>query len=390
MKSSKIFPFKGERKKGGDGVELNREIANVEAPIAQITSTHAGSMLGHRTEQKYPPLESIISNQSSAPYTLSNLQEYLRTIHCQEPLDLILMGYQFSTLFTSDETSISIAEKADKINEVRQLWNKIVSTFLLDSSPQEVNLPGELREHFYLIPVSQSVTTENYKHLQQAIEYAKDIIKENNFMLFIRNTQTMGALKANTRAKIQLNTSFMDQDHSIGHGRGYSIGSSPTLNNPPHPLGCPQSNERSLRAASLAVPSKRNHRCISPTFPQIVDDGNLITTTTTSTFPSTLNANVEEDISRWTLQEPVRMFNRSPSPGTGKSPGASPGRTISPSPTPSPRLSPVPASKSKKDLKNGPGVDSVTAVNASTFPHLLKRMSGKLKIRQQSSAHTPP
>jgi hypothetical protein len=94
-----------------------------------------------------PTLDQVIRNVAPPPFTLANLAKFLHRNFCSEVLAFILdvaVYQQHYSLIQSHSGSEELL--AEKKAEAWGVWHRIIKTYIISESKNEINIPGHERE----------------------------------------------------------------------------------------------------------------------------------------------------------------------------------------------------------------------------------------------------
>ncbi|KAG0363794.1 RGS domain-containing protein [Gamsiella multidivaricata] len=171
-----------------------------------------------------PTLHQILLNQGRGQYTLDNFGAFLQSQFCYENLAFWLASRQYKlcaqSLYQSVHQSVPMfnlhAESAQYLNQsqarafsdLQRKMRAILDTFVLPSSPHELNLSDAVR-----CRLLRSVAEGNYhpQVLEQARESIMDLMKCSSYPLFVEG---IAAKRASSTGSAQSEKSLHDHDNN--------------------------------------------------------------------------------------------------------------------------------------------------------------------------------
>ncbi|KAF8928486.1 hypothetical protein BGZ58_009616 [Dissophora ornata] len=197
--------------------------------VASFDSRHSSD--DHDSPLSRPTLHQILLNQGRGQYTLDNFASFLQSQFCYENLAFWLASRQYKlcaqSLYQSvrqsapmfslhtESTQFLSQSQARAFNDLQRKMRAILDTFVLPSSPHELNLSDAVR-----CRLLRSVAEGNYHPhvLEQARESIMDLMKCSSYPLFIEGIAAKRASNAGS-AQSQAESEKSQHEHDNGSWR---------------------------------------------------------------------------------------------------------------------------------------------------------------------------
>lgn len=135
-----------------------------------------------------PMLSDVLANSASPPYTLSAFTAFLSQNHCLETLEFTKEALRYQDFYREAEVQFDgapIPATSVPGQQLQAIWKKLLSAYIVQGSPREVNLPSEERDPLLNFPYTS--TPPPPKVLDQAIKRIHDLMQESIFLPFLNS-----------------------------------------------------------------------------------------------------------------------------------------------------------------------------------------------------------
>lgn len=173
----------------------------------------------------YPSLSEILSNTASPPWTLSAFTAYLSQNHCLETLEFLIEAERYRTahlqLLTKQE---HISQQ--QLEAVRDIWQRLLQTYILPYSPREVNLPAPVRDRLLHLGFSAMPSPPQPSELDEAIGIVQELMNDSVLVPFCESvTPTVSESHAedetpnvrHSRSRLRIPKDLMASAEEVSH-----------------------------------------------------------------------------------------------------------------------------------------------------------------------------
>jgi len=124
------------------------DTSSVNQPYVGVTHNMTFGVARNSTlRDQQPSLDEVLKNEAPYPYTLESFTAFMSQAHCLEILEFILEGRRYKDIYELSSvvvgTHISPARRKSRV--LLELWQQLLSTYLLAGSPREINLGSNQR-----------------------------------------------------------------------------------------------------------------------------------------------------------------------------------------------------------------------------------------------------
>ena len=156
-------------------------------PSRPLSLAHSDKATGC-LPSRLPTLQEILSNSAPQPYTLSAFTAYLSQNHCLENLEFIKEADRYRVKYDemmSGSPEPAFSDDYRECEDVRNLWNRVLQTYVVPNTPREINIPSEVRDALVALP---NVTTPPHPEvLEPAVKAVSDLMNDSILMAFIHD-----------------------------------------------------------------------------------------------------------------------------------------------------------------------------------------------------------
>lgn len=154
----------------------------------------------HQRYTRRPNLAQILADNAPAPWTLEAFTAYAARNLCLENIEFIqdarrykshyysFMGYQDSTSIRSDQRPGLRRINSAQVEKLRELWTRLIVTYIAPSSPKEINLTGDIRSG--LLPHNKQMMPPPPELLEPAVKKIEELIEDSILFSFLNEVQT--------------------------------------------------------------------------------------------------------------------------------------------------------------------------------------------------------
>lgn len=129
-----------------------------------------------------PTLDDILSNTAPQPWTLGAFMAYLSQNHCLETLEFIMDASRYR----ATHSQMSHGHAYLGVDHICDLWEKIISAYILPGAPREVNIPAHVRDRLLNL-VYTSSGPPNPTELDEAAGIVRELMNDSVLVPFLES-----------------------------------------------------------------------------------------------------------------------------------------------------------------------------------------------------------
>jgi len=200
-----------------------------------------------------PLLRDILTNMAPPPYTLSAFTAFLSQNHCMETLEFTMDADRYRSVY-ANFMAAQAAGFSDGSDHVCSLWRKIITAYIKQYGPREVNLPAHVRDRILSLPATP--IPPNPSELDEAVRIVYELMNDSVLGPFLASVtahhdevvedDTHDSRQARSRHRMTRDMSSSSDESS----RSPKIGFLPMLN-------IPWTSEPKSSASSSSDPAER-------------------------------------------------------------------------------------------------------------------------------------
>ncbi|KAK9455828.1 hypothetical protein V1511DRAFT_487755 [Dipodascopsis uninucleata] len=135
-----------------------------------------------------PSLDDVLNNQTQSPFSLTEFMAYLSQNHCLESLEFCMDTQRYIELYKSVHSGFAgsrmvISTDQREYERLIILWERIVDSYIRPNSPQELNLPYNVRDE--LLDLTKCRMPPSPDSLEHGLRVVKDLMNESLFIGFL-------------------------------------------------------------------------------------------------------------------------------------------------------------------------------------------------------------
>jgi len=154
------------------------------------TASSSDSETTQLTEQpsqiSRPNFNNIISGHASAPYDFVSFVDFLSRNHCIETLDFLSEANAYSDSYHNSGISAHQGHMTPETRRLGKQWKTIMSTYISPGSPNELNLPDDIRNQL-LNNHDVLISPPNPSQLEATIHHARELLADGVLIPFINS-----------------------------------------------------------------------------------------------------------------------------------------------------------------------------------------------------------
>lgn len=201
-----------------------------------------------------PSLRDILTNIAPPPYTLSAFTAFLSQNHCMETLEFTMDADRYRSVY-ANFMAAQAAGFSDGSDHVCSLWRKIITAYIKQYGPREVNLPAHVRDRILSLPATP--IPPNPSELDEAVRIVYELMNDSVLGPFLASVTAHhdevaedDAHDSSRQARSRLRMTRDMSSSSDESSRSPKIGFLPILN-------IPWTSEPKSSASSSSDPAER-------------------------------------------------------------------------------------------------------------------------------------
>lgn len=140
-----------------------------------------------RHQPRRPTLKQIMADEAEAPWTLAAFTQYAAQNLCLENIQFIQDTRKYTQAYNErDDKSTSLNQAATRRSQqaihLMELWTSLIATYVIPSSPREINIPGDVRAALAKVPVIDQAPAP--EHLKPAVAKVMELIEDSILFSF--------------------------------------------------------------------------------------------------------------------------------------------------------------------------------------------------------------
>lgn len=140
----------------------------------------------NKFHHRRPKLEEILEDAAPLPYTLSAFMDFLCRQHCLETLEFILEVKRYRKAYDLLQQDFCGSTTNHTWNKHMMVqWEHLMTTYIVPSSPCEINLPPGVRER--LLEFANNPSPPPPDVLEAADQHMYALINDSILMLFFKD-----------------------------------------------------------------------------------------------------------------------------------------------------------------------------------------------------------
>lgn len=150
------------------------------------TSSESTQLAEQSSQTSRPNFNNIISGHASAPYDFESFVDFLSRNHCIETLDFLSEANAYSDSYHNSGISAHPGHMTPETRRLGKQWKTIMSTYISTGSPNELNIPEDLRREL-LNNHDVLVSPPNPTQLGPTIHHARELLADGVLIPFINS-----------------------------------------------------------------------------------------------------------------------------------------------------------------------------------------------------------
>lgn len=153
---------------------------------ASSTDSETTQLTEQPSQTSRPNFNNIISGHASAPYDFESFVDFLSRNHCIETLDFLSEANAYSDSYHNSGISAHRGHMTPETRRLGKQWKTIMSTYISTGSPNELNIPEELRQEL-LNNHDVLISPPNPSQLDPTIHHARELLADGVLIPFINS-----------------------------------------------------------------------------------------------------------------------------------------------------------------------------------------------------------